>query len=145
MRAGLAILVLAIPLFARQVAVQDTEKDSTQTSKDPGTALLTAIIPGGGQAYNGAWIKMIGIVAAEIYFYNQFRVNRDRAKNYEPDVHPLPQYRYVEKRNKFAWWVVGTYFYGMVDAFVDAHLNNFPPDSSSQNINAENPATEEQQ
>ncbi len=143
MRAGLAILVMAIPLFARQVAVQDTVQDSTQVFKNPGTALLTSIIPGGGQAYNGAWLKMIGIVAAEIYFFKQFQLNRDRANNYEPS-DPLPLGRYVEKRNKFAWWVVGTYFYGMVDAFVDAHLSNFPPDSSSQNINVDSTITEEQ-
>ncbi len=143
MRAGLAILVMALPLFARPIAIEDTVQDSTQVFKNPGTALLTSIIPGGGQAYNGTWLKMIGIVAMEIYCYNQFILNRDRADNYDSSM-PLPQSRYVEKRNKFAWWVVGTYFYGMVDAFVDAHLSSFPPDSSSQNIDLENTTIEEQ-
>jgi hypothetical protein len=37
----------------------------------------------------------------------------------------LSKHRYLEKRNKFAWWVVFIYVYGMIDAVVDAHLNSF--------------------
>lgn len=31
-----------------------------------------------------------------------------------------------EMRNKYAWWCVGFYFIGMLDALVDAHLYYFP-------------------
>ena len=37
----------------------------------------------------------------------------------------MSKHRYLEKRNKFAWWVVFIYVYGMIDAVVDAHLNSF--------------------
>ena len=33
-----------------------------------------------------------------------------------------------EIRNKYAWWCVGFYFIGMLDALVDAHLYYFPSD-----------------
>ena len=33
--------------------------------------------------------------------------------------------RYLQKRNKYAWWVIFLYFYGMIDALVDAHLSPF--------------------
>ena len=29
-------------------------------------------------------------------------------------------------RNTYAWWLQGLYFYGVVDAYVDYSLNNFP-------------------
>ena len=37
----------------------------------------------------------------------------------------LPKNRYLEKRNKYAWWVIFIYFYSMIDAMVDAHLSPF--------------------
>ena len=32
---------------------------------------------------------------------------------------------YLEKRNKFAWWMGIIYIYAMIDAIVDAHLHSF--------------------
>ncbi len=118
-------LLLVLPLMGQPVAAQTAGEDSTRTARDPRKALLSSIVPGGGQAYNRAWLKMVGLIAAEIYFVNQFQLNRDNVRNYD-DSMPLPRHRYLEKRNKYAWWVVGTYLYAMVDAYVDAHLDSFP-------------------
>jgi hypothetical protein len=38
----------------------------------------------------------------------------------------INSWRAREKRNKYAWWCAGIYFIGMLDAYVDAHLYNFP-------------------
>ena len=46
-------------------------------------------------------------------------------RDYETVDKPLPKNRYLEKRNKYAWWVIFIYFYSMIDAMVDAHLSSF--------------------
>ena len=52
------------------------------------------------------------------------------------EVNPLPLYfvlfqhvfetrGYLEKRNKYVWWIGFIYIYGLIDAIVDAHLHPF--------------------
>ncbi len=139
-------LLLVLPFMGRSVAAQTTGEDSTRTARDPQKALMLSIVPGGGQAYNRAWLKVIGVIAAEIYFVNQFQLNRDNVKQYPdgPDGADFSLSRYLEKRNKYAWWVLGTYLFAMADAYVDAHLDSFPQDSTAKIIIDENPRTEEQ-
>jgi len=60
--------------------------------------------------------------AASIY---QWSLNGDIYKNYDSGNYSLRKHRYLEKRNKYAWWAVFIYIYGMLDAVVDAHLNPF--------------------
>ena len=35
------------------------------------------------------------------------------------------QEHYLRERNRFAWMAIGLYFYGVLDAVVEAHLDNF--------------------
>jgi quinol-cytochrome oxidoreductase complex cytochrome b subunit len=56
---------------------------------------------------------------------NYWIINRDIYKDYDNDTYPLSQHRYLQKRNKYAWWIGFIYVYGMIDAVVDAHLHNF--------------------
>ncbi len=116
---------------APPVAEDEALSDSTGSIAQPRTALLLGLIPGGGQVYNRAWIKALIVVAAESYYVYQFRLNRDRFNDFD-DTLPLSQGRYLEKRNKYAWWVALVYLWGMLDAYVDAHLEGFPPDTSYQ-------------
>lgn len=128
------ITVLTRPLAgqtAPPLATDEALPDSTGALPQPRTALLLGIIPGGGQVYNRAWIKALIVVAAESYYVHQFQLNRDRFNNFD-DTLPLSQGRYLEKRNKYAWWVALVYLWGMLDAYVDAHLAGFPPDTSDQ-------------
>ena len=46
-------------------------------------------------------------------------------KHFENKDYPLRKRRYLEKRNKYAWWIGFIYVYGMIDAVVDAHLYQF--------------------
>tara|TARA_Y100001960_G_C14338940_1_gene663817 strand:- start:161 stop:493 length:333 start_codon:yes stop_codon:yes gene_type:complete len=32
----------------------------------------------------------------------------------------------ISKRNTYAWWFLGLYFYGIIDSYVDYNLKNFP-------------------
>lgn len=128
------ITALTRPLWGQtdSLAVAgEASPDSTDFIAQPRTALLMGLIPGGGQIYNRAWVKALIVVTAESYYVYQFQLNRDRFSNFD-DTLPLSQGRYLEKRNKYAWWVALVYLWGMMDAYVDAHLEGFPPDTSYQ-------------
>lgn len=105
------LFLLIAPLFASQ--------DSTFVEKSPKKAVMYSIIPGGGQFYNGKWIKGALIILAESYACYQY-VNYRNLYNNNPDNN-----RYLEKRNKYAWWVGLIYIYNLLDALVDSHLSSF--------------------
>jgi len=86
--------------------------------------MYALLFPGGGQVYNGRYAKAVMIVGLEVLAYWRFSVNSDSYRNYD-DGFALPRHRYLEKRNKYAWWVGFIYIYGLLDAVVDAHLQSF--------------------
>ena len=140
----IAHLLLVLPFMGQIVSAQTTAADTARTVRVPRKALVSSIIIGGGQAYNRAWLKMVGLIAAEIYFVNKFQENRDIVEEFRKKAADGAHNPYITVRNKYAWWVVGTYLYAMVDAYVDAHLDSFPQDSTDQIIIDENTGTEEQ-
>ena len=93
--------------------------------KSPKTAFIASAIPGGGQIYNGKLIKGLTIITLEVMAIQLWRENSDIYSDYDSGDYILPKGRYLEKRNKYAWWVVFLYFYSMIDAMVDAHLSPF--------------------
>ena len=105
-----------------------THPDTSDSIKSPKNAALSSIIPGGGQLYNGKKFKagliLAGEVLAIVNWHNnsQLYSSYDDANNVE---YPLPKYRYLEKRNKYVWWIGFIYIYGLIDAIVDAHLRPF--------------------
>jgi hypothetical protein len=84
----------------------------------PKKAVFYSIIPGGGQIYNGKYLKAVLVLGAEIYSAYNFQVSRD---NYNST--GLESYR--QDRNKYAWWMGFAYIYGLLDALVDSHLSAF--------------------
>ncbi len=103
--------------------VLGSSADSLKT-KSPKKAALWALIPGAGQAYNGKYIKAGIILSAEIAAVWRFSENRQAYNNYDENSTGSKS-RYMEKRNKYGWWIFFTYVYGMLDAVVDAHLAPF--------------------
>ena len=101
---------------------------SLPMAHNPKRALRWSLIPGGGQVYNRAWLRALFFVGAEAYYLSAYRVNSEHYANYDDSL-DLPRGRYLDKRNKYAWWVVLVYIAGMLEAYVDAHLAPFPPDS----------------
>ncbi|MCH7851583.1 MAG: hypothetical protein IIC41_02235 [Candidatus Marinimicrobia bacterium] len=84
----LVILLLVLPIMGQSLAAQDANADTTRTAREPRKALVSSIIIGGGQAYNRAWLKMVGLIAAEIYFVNKFQENRDNVEEFHKE--PVP-------------------------------------------------------
>ena len=102
-----------------------SQEKEQERSKNPKVAFYHSLIPGLGQIYNGKWIKSGMIVGLEIAAYGAWIENSDIYNNYENNTYPLRKHRYLEKRNKYAWWIGFIYVYGMIDAVVDAHLHKF--------------------
>lgn len=113
------LLLISFNLYA-----QLSEIDSTLI-KNPRQAFYLSLIPGGGQFYNQKYIKGSIVMGLETLALYSWLENSKIYKNYDSEEYPLRQNRYLEKRNKYAWWVIFLYFYSMIDAMVDAHLSPF--------------------
>ena len=112
--------ILVVPLLGMGA-------DSVQ-AKDPRIATYAALIPGGGKVYNGRLIKALAVVTLEGLALGAWLEHSELYDSYDPDddtMFHLRKHRYLEKRNKYAWWVGFIYVYGMIDALVDAHLSPF--------------------
>ena len=106
------------------LTAQVTKTDSTLI-KNPKTAFYLSAVPGVGQLYNGKLLKGSLVLALESYAIYSFLENAKIYRDYDSANNRLPKNRYLEKRNKYAWWVIFIYFYSMIDAMVDAHLSPF--------------------
>lgn len=123
----------------------------------PRSALIrSAIIPGWGQLYVKKPFKAAMFISLEAYhIYRTIEYNsiyqyvkdtkesvgvvvwnslsetekKEQVKNVTGYDLSLNTWRPREKRNKYAWWCFGIYIIGMLDAYVDAHLYNFPSDN----------------
>ena len=93
--------------------------------KDPKKAFYYSLIPAGGQVYNKKFKKALAIISIEILAYRAWQNNIHIYNNYENNQYPLRKHRYLEKRNKYAWWLAIIYIYGMIDSIVDANLSEF--------------------
>ena len=106
------------------ITAQVAKTDSTLI-KNPKTAFYLSAIPGAGQLYNGKLLKGSLVLALEAAAMYSWFENAEIYRDYDSVDKPLPKNRYLEKRNKYAWWVIFIYFYSMIDAMVDAHLSPF--------------------
>ena len=117
---------MRISLFLLLFLTVGKSQDTTAiTIKSPKKAFALSLVPGLGQVYNGKWIKSALIIGLEISSFMAWRLNLDRYNNYDSNNFPLRKYRYLEKRNKYAWWMGIIYVYSMIDAVVDSHLHSF--------------------
>jgi len=114
--------ILFLLLFLTVVKSEDT---TSITIKSPKKAFALSLVPGLGQVYNGKWIKSALIIGLEVSSFMAWRLNLNRYNNYDSNNFPLRKYRYLEKRNKYAWWMGIIYVYSMIDAVVDSHLHSF--------------------
>ena len=117
---------MRISLFLLLFLTVGKSQDTTAiTIKSPKKAFALSLVPGLGQVYNGKWIKSALIIGLEVSSFMAWRLNLDRYNNYDNNNYPLRKYRYLEKRNKYAWWMGIIYVYSMIDAVVDSHLHSF--------------------
>lgn len=94
------------------------EIDSTKI-KTPKKAALWSILPGGGQIYNGKYLKAGIIITLESLAIWQ---SIENGKNYNVE---NSNDLYLTNRNKYAWWAFFVHIYGLLDAVVDSHLEPF--------------------
>lgn len=111
-------------LLSYNLIAQINEVDST-LNKSPRQAFIFSLVPGGGQFYNQKYIKGSIVMGLETLAFYSWLENSKIYKNYDAEEYSLKQNRYLEKRNKYAWWVIFLYFYSIIDAMVDAHLSPF--------------------
>ena len=115
------------------------EKAKNPDLRDPGlAALFSGLVPGGGQTYNGRYVKAGFFLAAEAAVMYYALDNNSKAQdlwdsrdNMETDTPEWTQAgqdyeAYVNDRNLLLWVFVGLHVVNVLDAFVDAHLSGFP-------------------
>jgi hypothetical protein len=103
------------------------------TRHSPGkVALISAVLPGYGQIYNGSAWKLPVYYGLMGYFAWNAIDNADKYAEYRDQylVNPDPAIAakrddYRKKRNTQVALLVATYALGIVDAYVDAHLYDF--------------------
>ncbi|ASQ91206.1 hypothetical protein CHL67_10045 [Prosthecochloris sp. GSB1] len=99
-------------------------------------AMISAVLPGYGQVYNGAVWKVPVLYGLLGYFGYRALDYNDSYKEYrdkysaDPDGPDASSYRserddYQEKRNQHIMFLALAYIAGIIDAYVDAHLYDF--------------------
>lgn len=103
---------------------------------------LSFIFPGGGQIYNGRYIKAVAYAALEgVLIYGAWkqdqRLNdaKDELSYYTGinDPYKIREYefyvdRYTNERNNFIWMSAAAVLLSAGDAFVDSHFKSFKRD-----------------
>ena len=138
----LFIRILFVICLVSSFLLGETHPDTSDSIKSPKNAALSSIIPGGGQLYNGKKFKAGLILAGEVLAIVNWYNNSQLYSIYDADndaEYPLPKYRYLEKRNKYVWWIGFIYIYGLIDAIVDAHLHPFEDVMAEELGNNQNP------
>jgi len=102
---------IALLLFVSLLLSQDAQIDSLEI-KNPSLAWKISFIPGMGQFYNNQYLKGTLLLGLESKLIHNFTYNYLKYS--------------VQKRNDLAWLIVGLYIYGLLDAYVEAHLSTFP-------------------
>ena len=108
------------------------EEEEIKVKKPFKAAVLSLFIPGGGQFYNGAYLKSTGVLVLETGMIGLAAYHHFKAEDYydkykisgnEYDYDNYLDYYY--KRQSDLWWLGTVVFLSTIDAFVDAHLFNF--------------------
>ncbi len=116
MNKGNTIIFTGIGLFFSINILNGEPLDSLKTKSPWEAAKYSLLFPGGGQFYNENYFKGSILIGLEIYSLIKFN-------EYRLDVKCDNVTSAISKRNKSAWWVFFIYFYGFMDAIVEAHLN----------------------
>lgn len=119
-------------------------------SRSPTAAVLLSIVPGGGQLYNGQYIKSALFLAAGGYFaFQTIRYHKSFLEKVdEVDAIPLddstgarefPRLQrefYRDNRDLNAAYFIGVQLLSMIDAYVGAHLFDFDVDDGEDGLSS---------
>jgi hypothetical protein len=126
-------------------AYRDRMKGNQHRRSPTLTLFKSVVFPGWGQFSNGKYVKAGLVFAVESYFIYKAVYYGNKASDWRAKWKAAPsseKYLYFTKytdyrdtRNSFLWYTGLTVFLSMFDAYVDAHLANFPKDiPTSDNI-----------
>ena len=97
-------------------------------------ALRSLVIPGWGQAKNGAWLKALFVAGVQIAFIERLVFENRMVHEYrdkalddpsEAAFYKMKAERHESHRRDFIWWTSLWVALSMGDAYVDAHLRDF--------------------
>ena len=99
--------------------------DTSMVVSNPKVAFNWSLIPGlsQGQLYNENYIKACGLFLLQAYSlekvlrYERFAIG---------SVNTVEKIDFIKDRNDYFWQFLGFYFLGVVDAYVESHLEGFP-------------------
>ena len=77
-----------------------------------------------GQLENNKPFKALSLFGMKAYWLNQLNKSKDRDD--------------ISDRNRSFWWLLFLSFYGIIDAYVDSHMEDFPNNLDNKNNNMEN-------
>lgn len=105
---------------------------SIERRSPTGALLRSAVLPGWGQFYNGEEVKGLILGSVEIglavWLVLEHLAAEDARKDYQESGDPADQSRYElhsQRRLDLIWYTSGAWLYGMLDAYVGAHLYAF--------------------
>ncbi|MBH50922.1 MAG: DUF5683 domain-containing protein [Candidatus Neomarinimicrobiota bacterium] len=117
------LFLFSIALFSI-ILCQSQEVDSLSQKSPKIAALRSFMLPGGGQFYNGQPVKgsiLASTGIASAYLYMDFSKKYSSSDGLSPTI----KKDYLYQRNRYGWWVIIVYIYGLLDAVVEAHLHPF--------------------
>jgi hypothetical protein len=124
------------------LGVYQSRQATDNAKKSPTLTMFKSFVfPGWGQFSNGKYIKGVIILAAESYFIYQAVDYGKKAEDWRKKWREAPRElkseyfekyaEYRDRRNSNLWYTGLIIFLSMFDAYVDAHLQNFPDDISA--------------
>jgi hypothetical protein len=128
---------------------QDKKTVVPEKKQNPYKAmLLSAVLPGGGQVYNHAYVKAVVVIGVQAYFVNSAIGNYNKMEHYRSimnDGSTLENALNRQQRDNYRndlksdyWWIGTTLFLSVADAFVDAHLYNFKAEKEKVHLKFNN-------
>jgi len=112
--------------------------NSIEYQKNPYRAMLySAVLPGGGQIYNQAYVKSALVAGLQAFLIGTAVRHNDKMEHYqnlmdnsvtgETDylTFKLKRDSYRDDLRSDYWWIGTVLLLSVADAFVDAHLYNF--------------------
>ena len=116
----LLIIISTILIFTSLLA------DEENIKKKPLKAVaLSCIFPGGGQLYNGKYLKSGFVFALEGSFISLAIYHHTKAEDYYDKDNYTEYKNYYEKRQSDLFWIGAIIFLSAIDSYVDAHLFDF--------------------
>lgn len=123
-----------------------------QPVKSPGkAALYSALVPGGGQLYNHAYVKAGLVIGIQAYLIGMAVYHDAQADDYKKQInatsdalliHQLStkQKEYQDLRTSDFWWMGITMALSVLDAYVDAHLYDYEAQKDKLHLRFEDDA-----